>query len=300
MRIGQKMWVGRAQLLGDTITALPIARYYKKKLPNYHLIWPIAKKCSQAAMLYLNCPSIDEIYICDGQEGPQSKRDLDKKNSCEYIINENPDHPDNRYPLEFSIYSETWRMSGLSIDEWNKLTIEQQTPKLTKWWNLPARIFGESKTIGYFPQAGYSRENKRNMSKKKSEELVMKLVMDGYKIVQFGAETDWRLFDDCEMVGDYFPVNEDNFKRMNRYSLFDQIKYANECDLVIGTDSGSGLLMAAYEVQQVTLLTDHWGNTNNPYALAPMNRNNYNFFAPGGCDNIDVNQVIQKIKEKIL
>ena len=33
-----RMWIGRSQLLGDTIAALPIARYFKKKFPNTRVI----------------------------------------------------------------------------------------------------------------------------------------------------------------------------------------------------------------------------------------------------------------------
>jgi hypothetical protein len=68
---------------------------------------------------------------------------------------------------------------------------------------------------------------------------------------------------------------------------------------MLGTDSGSSLIMAAYNFRQVTVLTDHWGNTNNPYALAPDNPNNFNFFAPGGCDNISIDKIIGKVLELV-
>lgn len=283
------LWIGRAQLLGDTVSALPIARYFKKIYPESHLIWPIAKKCAQGAPLYINCPWLDEIYVCDGQEGPESKRDLIKMNSCDFIGEINPQHPDNRYPKEFDIYSESWRMFGLPIEEWNKLTPDEQQPKLFKWWNPLPRIFGNKKTVAYWCQAGYGRENKRNNSQAYIEKLISCLWNDGYSVAQFGSENDWNLFENVD-------VDDSKFKRLNNLSFFHQIQLTLECDLMIGSDSGSALLVGAYQFPQVSLLTDHWGNSNNPMALSSNNIYNKTLFSSGNADNIKIEDVLSAIK----
>lgn len=282
MNIPLRILCGRSGMLGDTVSALPIATYFRKLYPTAHLIWPIGKKFAQGAPLYINQGIINEIFVLDGDEKPESKRDWDMVNSCGVIVNPTPDHPDNRYPNEFTIYSESWRMAGLSMDEWNKLSPEEQRPKLYKWWIEEPKL---KKTIALWPCAGYGRENKRNPSEQWYRRLVSKLIIElGYKVLIFGHPNDFDLGD---------------LEHNRELSFFDQIKKSLRCDLVIGTDSGSGLIIGAYEMNQITLLTDHWGNTNNPYALAPNNVNNDNFFTSGGCDNIKIDEVVEKIKEKL-
>ncbi len=90
-----RMFAGKSGMIGDTVSALPIAVYLKKRFPQSHLIWPIGKKFSQGAPLYLNHPAIDEIYILDGDEQVVSEKDIAKFNSCQIRLNPTPPHPDN-------------------------------------------------------------------------------------------------------------------------------------------------------------------------------------------------------------
>lgn len=286
MKNNPRLWIGRAQLIGDQIAALPIARYFKKLYPNSHLIWPIAKKCSQVAPLYINCEWIDEIYVMDGDEKPESERDFAKMKSCDYCMEINPDHPDFRYPQEFNIYSESWRMGGLAIEQWDKLTEEERRPKLYKWFKPEPRIIDE-KIVALWGFASYgNREQKRNPTKKWYLNLIEKLLDQHISIAQFGHPND----------PSFIESNMGN-KRYNHLDFFTQIKMTLSTDLMIGTDSGSSLIIGAYDFPQVTLLTDHWGNTNNPYALAPDNLKNINLFASGGCDNISVDEVVTKVQD---
>lgn len=294
MKENPRLWIGRAQLIGDQIAALPTARYFKKLYPNSHLIWPIAGKISQVAPLYINCPWIDEIYVTDGLEGPESERDIAKMKTCDYCMEVNPCHPDNRYPLEFNIYSESWRMAGLNIDVWNLLTEEERRPKLEKWFKPESRPFNlskDDKIVALWGFASYgNREPKRNPNKEWYYKLALKLIENNISIVQFGHPNDPVLFGDLE---------QESYFRLNHLDIFTQIKITLSTDCMLGTDSGSSLVMAAYGFRQVTLLTDHWGNINNPYALAPDNPNNVNFFAPNGCNNISIDSVVAKVLELV-
>jgi ADP-heptose:LPS heptosyltransferase len=281
------LWVGRAQMIGDQICALPIARHFKKLFPESHLIWPTANKVKQIAPIYYNCEWIDEIYITDGKEGVESKRDYEKMRSATYIMEINPQHPDNLYPRHFNIYSETWRMAGLDIRIWDNMTEEERRPQLKKYWE-PVRKDFSKKIIGVFCQAGYSAQNARNPSLQYWESLLEPLIQQGFFIYQFGGEKDWQLY------GGKNP----SVLRLNGLPFFDQIKEALECDLVIGTDSGSALVLGAYSVPQISLITIHWGNENNPSALSVDNPNNHSFYSIGGCDNIPQQEVLDKILEK--
>lgn len=289
-----RIWAGRAQLIGDTISALHVARHFKKSFPDSHLIWPIAKKCSQAAPLYINCEWIDEIYVTDGLDGPQSERDIKKRHSCDIGINENPQHPfGEQWFNERCIYEETWLMAGRSKAIWDRLTEEEKTPKLEKWFNLPDKIF-QNKTIGLWCQAGYAQgdTSKRNPSKKYWEQVILRLVKEGYNILQFGSEKDWNY--------DYLNLSPTIFKRLNNLSFFDQIKYSLTTDLTIGTDSGSTLVLAAYEHPQISLLRMYQedGHIQNPMAFGPRNKNNFSLASlTESHDSIDQGLIFNKIYE---
>ena len=99
-------------------------------------------------------------------------------------------------------------------------------------------------------------------------------------------------------IGEGFPVNSTNYKRVNERSFFEQIQIANECDLIIGSDSGMSLVCGAYFLPQISLIPIHWNNHNNPSALSTNNPNNYSFYSHNGTDDISQDSVIDKVKEK--
>lgn len=276
----------RYQLIGDMLSALPILYFYEKKYPGSFKSWGIAKKCAQAAPIFINHPLINQIFIFDGLEGPESQRDFGFIKSHDIIINGNPDHPDSIYPSQRTIYLETFLMAGLTLEDWNTLTPDEQRPKLYKWWKENPK---RKNTIAYWPQAGYGVENKRNASLKWRQELVLNLAFNGFEIWQFGSEKDDILSDNPNII----------LKRFNNLSFFEQIKLSLECELVIGTDSGSQLILGAYGVPQISLLTNHWREDQDPHALEVNNPNNYSFWVKGGCDNIKVDEVVAKVKDMV-
>lgn len=284
-----KILCGRSGMLGDTLAALPVATFFRKKYPNAQIIWPIGKRFSQGAPLYLNHPDIDTVFIFDGDERPTSLRDWAMIKSCDIVINPTPEHPDNRYPRERNIYLETFLMAGLTIDNWNELAEDEKIPKLVKWWKPEPIKDKDFTSIAYWPQAGYGKENKRNASYEWRSKLVNGMAYKGCQVFQFGSLNDDPLFLDKQ--GSFVPF----IRHCMALSFFEQIKLSLECDIVIGTDSGSALILGAYGCNQISLLTDHWGNPNNPMALSTNNPNNTTFFGVGSADNISIDEVIAEV-----
>lgn len=280
-----KILCGRSSMLGDTLSAIPIATFFRKRYPNAQIIWPIGKKFAQGAPLYLNHPDIDTVFIFDGDEKPTSKKDWDMIKNCEIVINPTPEHPDNLYPRGRDIYLESFLMAGLTMDHWKELTEDEKIPKLVKWWKAPLNpsLTPTRKRVAYWPQAGYGNENKRNASFGWRLNLINLLIENGYDVFQFGAESDNHY------------TNLFHLYRFNSLPFFEQIKLSLECDLMIGTDSGSALICGAYGINQISLLTDHWGNANNPMALSTNNPNNKTFFGIGSANNISVNEVMAEV-----
>lgn len=284
-----KVWGVRQSLIGDSIMALPILNYIEKSFPNSFKYWQIARKCSQSASLYFNHPLIDKIVISDCDEG-MGPKDIEIAKTCDVFFNTMPPHPmEQDWPNYRNIYEETWVMAGLPLAEYHKMTPEEQRPKLYKWFNVEKR---KPKTIAIWPCAGYGNENKRNPSKEWYNKLIEELNHNGYHVLIFGHPKDYSFREYLFLGSDYY------FAVENHLPFFDQIKMTLGCDLVISTDSGSGLIFGAYEMPQISLLTNHFPNhTKNFTAFAPNNPNNHNIIGIGNPDKIQQDAVVKKVKE---
>lgn len=287
----------RGSLIGDSIMALPILNLLEKEFPGSYKYWQIARKCSQSAQLYLNHPLIDQIVISDCEEG-MGPRDKEIASKCDIVFDLMPQHPTgDSWPNTRNIYEETWMMAKLPLHLYYALPIEQQRPKLTKWFDI---VKQPQKTVALWPCAGYGKENKRNPSVLWYFGLVGLLTGLGYKVIQFGHPKD---FDGGiqDLTKNAVDSLKTNYVCMNNSHFFDQIKTTLGCDLMIGTDSGSSLIVGAYDlIPQITLLTNHWpGHVQNFTAFASNAPKNHNLFAENGADNIKIMDVINRVKELI-
>jgi len=288
------IWGVRSGLIGDTIMALPISTYLKKKYPDSKLTWVIQKKCSQAAPIYINSKSIDNIYVTEGWEG-LSELDIKYRDGFDIVINEQPPIRDKFGFNSMCCIEMVARMAG--IDDINsELTSDELFPKLTKWWIDPSsqhnplnngystvEHFQEKSglTIGIFPFAHYGSMPNRSPTKEWWDVVCEKL--DGYDIRHFGWITEPRI---------------SNTKMFTHLSYFEQIKLALECDIVIGTDTGSMWVLGAYSVPAIHIMTYHMdGHNDNPSALCPKNRNGVMLFNPTNCNLVKPNLVIEEVKK---
>jgi ADP-heptose:LPS heptosyltransferase len=212
---------------------------------------------------------------------------------CDLVFNTMPNHPlQHDWPNHRNIYEETWVMAGLPLEAYHSLSKEQQRPKLYKWFDVEKQ---PQRTIAIWPCAGYGKEMTRNPSKHWYFPLIGMLTLLGYKVIQFGHPKDYNFNDLVERAD--VKVKQ-NFSCQNHLSFFEQIKMSLGCDLAIATDSGSSLVLGAYEMPQITLLTNHFPNhIQNLSAFAPNNPNNINFISINGPDNTNLFEVCDKIKE---
>lgn len=294
MKIGKdfRIFSMRQSLIGDSLMSLPLLTLLEKMHPNSYKIWHLSRKCSQSTFLYLNHPLIDKILITDCEEG-FGPNDIEEMKKCDLVINTMPPHHSSHdWPQNFDIYTETALMAGFTLEQYNLLSEEEKRPKLVKWFNIEKQA---QKTIALWPCAGYGNENKRNPSECFYLALVSGLCLFGYKVIQFGHPKDYDL---QGLINNTTEQVKPNFSCKNNLPFFDQIKMTLGCDLVISTDSGSGLIFGAYEMPQISLLTNHFpGHVRNLAAFAPNNKNNTNFIGVGSPNNISVFEVLNKVKE---
>jgi len=273
----------RQSLLGDCIGALPVLNHVNKVWPGSFNYWHIARKCSHIAPLFIGHPLINRIVISDCQEGFGPK-DVEIMNSCNLVINTMPEHPHQHdWPNFKDFYCETFAMSGFSVSDYFALPPEQRLPKLVKWFRPEARLTAKKHIVALWPQAGYGKEPKRSPDQAWYQSFVNDLIARRYDVVQFGHPADFELEGVC---------------RRTHIDFFQQVRETLSCDLVISTDSGSGLIFAAYEHPQITLTAPHWpGHVRNLDALAPQNRNGHVFLDARGASHISQADVVAKIRE---
>lgn len=288
-----RCWGVRGSQIGDIIMSLPILNWLERRFPDCYKHWQIARKHVHAAPLFYNHPLIDKLVISDGDEG-MGPNDHAIASTCQIRFNVMPQHPEPHvvWPNVRTIWEETWVMAGLPLSEYHALPVEQQRAKLVQWFKVEKQ---PKKTIAYWPCAQYGQVqawHPRSASHKWAFELATRLQFQGYKVIQYGHPDD---FKDCPHNGAVCAVDA------REVSFMDQVKESLGCDLVIGTDSGAGLVIGAYEsVPQISLLTNHYpGHNVNLKAFETNSPLNRSFVGVGSADNISIDEVISSVKEMI-
>jgi ADP-heptose:LPS heptosyltransferase len=274
-----KIFGTRFSLIGDIVMSLPILDYLKDKYGEYYMYFSIAKKCEQSAPIFYNHPLINSIKISDYHED-LGENDFEIISKCDLVFNVKPPHPQEQDWYNYrNCIEETALMAGL-----DPKLFKDKVPSLKQYWD-DEHIY--EKTIAIWPFAGYGQGLERSPSKDWWELLISRLINNGYKILHFGVDNEPNL------------SNNENYKKITNLSFFEQIKYSLCCNAVIGTDSGSMWVTAAYnKIPQINLITNWLPNHfQNKLALAPIGEKTINLYADNGCSNISIEETVFKINE---
>jgi ADP-heptose:LPS heptosyltransferase len=279
-----KLFSGRASLIGDTIMFLPALNYLETKYPNSYKIFPISKKTSQSAPLFINHPLIDKIYVLE-QEESLSVQDIKLIKDCDLAINPFPNHPDVKdWYNYYNCIEETIRMAGINLKEFNSLPVDLKKPKLEKWF----KISKNEKTIAIWPFACYGVDTGRNPSIEWWQKL-LKILDKDYRVFHFGADAEPNLGEGLN-----------NYYKLTNLSFLEMIKITLGCDLSIGTDSGSSWVIGAYGFPQINLILknspEHKQNFN---AFSPENylNNKIDLIGLNGKDSINIQDLLNSINK---
>ena len=293
IKTGLRVFGVRGSQIGDAVSALCVYAYVRHHYPDAYTIWQLARKHVHATPLFYNHDLINQLTISDGDEG-YGPRDIALAKTCQVRFPLMPEHPEcaGGWPNRFSFYQETFRMAGLSMEQWKTVPENFLCPRLVQWF--PVERF--PKTIAYWPCAAYGAtqiRRSRHATRAWAESLVVRLLREGYNVIQFGHPND-HAETGGTLEGCYADVREEPF--------MEQIKRSLGCDVIIGTDSGAGIALGAYESNpnQISLLTDHYpGHITNLTAFEPWNPNNRSFVGVGSADNISVDDVVKMVNNMI-
>lgn len=282
-------------LVGDLVMSLPMLTYYEKLYPGSYKIFAIERKVGYMAPFFLNHPLIDRLLVTEEWNGFGT---FDKYLADTCYIKCTMDNWRHSRPDWYNYkdcIEETAYVAGvdglLSV-----LSYDELYPKLEQWFDVGsddpnfqtyskqngADTSIKKKTIALWPFATATGSVARSPFVQWWRELVGILKEKGYEVLQFGMPTDKFIF---------------GANRYNHLTFFDQVRLALSCGMSIGTDSGSMWVMGAYSHPALHLMTN-WmqHHTQNFDALLPVNRNGHKVFAPGGVNNICIDDVIHNIK----
>ena len=300
-----KIWGMSYGVVGDLVMGLPLLTYFEKKYPESYKYWVIEGKCAAIAPIYFNHPLIDRIKITDewSSFGPVDKKLMDE---CHFVANTNPKHDRYDWYNIRSCIEETAILAGID-DIKEVLTEDEMKPQLVKWF----------KTGFDNPQRDtYSRTNEPNLEQFKNSVAIWPFATGGYlgrspspswwaQLINLLVRDDITVYHYGRSIEPPLSTSDKYLKcTSDKFSFFQQIKASLASNLVIGTDSGPMWVMGAYSHPAINLITNYMlDHGTNPLALAPINDNGINIFAPYrapyGCDIIDVNKLFEMIKERI-
>lgn len=294
-----KIWGMRAGGMGDLMMAIPFLTYFEKKYPKSYKYWVINKKCSHISPVFINHPLIDNIHIMGNWE-TLTEHDMKIMNDCDIILNVSPTALNRLWYNEMDAIDQAALMAGIQ-DLNDVLTPDEKIPELVKWFSSPQSLMDErnngyndreyviktpTKKVGIFPFAKYCMEDRRSPSAGWWDVLCgMLLKENNIEIRHFGwyAEPDFS-----------------GTIRHTHDPYYEQVKMALECDVLIGTDTGTMWITGAYGIPTIHLMT-YWapGHNQNPTAFMPVNRNGVLMFNEKNCNLIKPKDVYQKTMEII-
>jgi len=279
-----KIWGTRFSLIGDIIMSLPILEYIKEQYGEYYSYLSIAQKCKQALPLFLNQPLINEIKISDYNED-LGESDRLIMSQCDLVLNVKPQHPWEQDWYNYrSCVEETALMAGF-----NPVYFTNKNPKLIQYWeDIPKST--NSKSIVIWPFAGYGKDAHRSPSVGWWHKCINILINDlNCQVIHAGVELEPDI------------ITSPSYKKITNLSFFDQIKESLNCDLAIGTDSGSMWVIGAYsKIPQINLITNWLQNhRQNLLSLAPVGDKTTNLFGYNQCDTIIINDLIDQVRRNL-
>ncbi len=275
-----KLFLGRSDLIGDTVMCEPSLRYFEKIYPNSYKYWHLLGKTSQAASLWLNHPLIDRLKISKNLES-YDEEDYEIMRKCDIVINTRPQHKIEDWYNYYNCVEETIQMAGINLDHFNSiLTEEERRPKLYKWFK--EGLFEEEK-VGYCvnetfhtkkikniaiqPFCGYGKGLNRSPDAGFWSKLIEKLLSLDYYVYHYGFVNEPSL------------SSKAGYKKLTHLPFFEQIKAALDSEIIVGGDSGFMWTVGAFSHKAVQLITNWLPNHNrNLLALAPVNINSENIF----------------------
>lgn len=258
--------------IGDLALNIIPTRAIKEVFPNSHLIFSINKKYASAAPIFYHHPMIQEIKIWDGYDDwpTESDKKWIEENRADLFFNPNPPVTDTNWFLKRHHSEEVCRMHGIKPPKNLKVELVKYFDTIKQYSNTVA--------IAPFTSAGAVRDIPFEVSVK----IIEFIHSLGFETIQLGLLSHQKLPTSHPMYGK---------------GIFDDVKIAASCRLLITADTGINYIMSGYSHKVLGLYST------NCYPLLPplknrrpINENALYLEAPN-VYNIDLETIKKTIKE---
>jgi ADP-heptose:LPS heptosyltransferase len=257
--------------IGDLVMNLVPCRAIKEKYPNSHLIFSINKKYESAAPIFYNNPLIDEIKIWDGYDNWPSEEDklwIENNKDIDLFFNPMPKITDDFWYLKRHHTEEVCRMHGLQPP--SNLKIE-----LTKYFETND-IYHDCVAFSTFTSAGKQRDVPEDIAN-----ILVKYVHSlGFKTIQLGLKDHPKLSTTYGITGG---------------SIFDDVKIALSCKLLITADTGMNWILSGYQAKVLGLYSTLCYPNYAPLKNRTPKNNNAIYLENSRIENIDLNIIKKSI-----
>lgn len=258
--------------IGDLAMNLIACRAFKERYPESHLVFGINKKYESCAPIFLNNKLIDEIKIWENYDNWPSDADRNfiLENKFDIVFNPMPQHQDEMWYMNEHHTSAVCKMHGLHTPD--NLQIE-----LNPWFNHNEQ-YKNFVAFTTFSSAGKVRDIPKDVSNK----IINYLHEIGFKTIQLGLASHDKLNTTLPALGG---------------SIFDDVKIAKSCRLVVTADTGMNWIMSGYKSKVLGL----YSSKSYPH-LAPLeNRTpinpNAKYLQADYIENIDFEQIKLSLNE---
>ena len=260
-----------AGLFGDLILNTTLCKTVKELYPDSQLTFCWHRDYANILPLFYNHPNIDNFHILEGKnmDDYPCQKDLDfyRKENFDIIYTPLPQHLDNFW----------YRHTHMADEIHNFYNLPHPTNKqafLNKWFNL---LDGYDKvvTASVFASGNHPNQLARTFSLNKIIEIFDNIEKLGYRIIRLDTRFEAQL-------EEKYPAS--------KLSILDATKTMLSSKLHITCDTSFAHIASAYSHNTVSWTQYEAYNYINPNGYC---------FVSGEINNISIEEVIEKIKEKI-
>lgn len=229
--------------IGDLAMNIIACRSFKELYPDSHLVFGINKKYESCAPIFYHNPLIDEIKIWENYDNWPSSSDLDyiNNNNFNIVFNPMPSHKNNLWYLQEHHTSAVCKMHDLPTPD--NLQID-----LVEWFDTLDE-YKDFIAFTTFSSAGKIRD----IPKEVSNQIIDYVHSLGYKTVQLGLNSHEKLNTTLPPIGG---------------SIFDDVKIAKSCKMLITADTGMNWVMSGYRSKVLGL----YASSSYPHIAPIQNR----------------------------
>lgn len=261
--------------IGDLAMNIICCKALKNKYPNCKITFSVNKKYESIIPIFYHNELIDDFKIWDNYNDWPSEQDSNflKENKFDIVFSPMPQHKNQQWYLNMHHTEAVCDMHNIEAPDDLQITLNQ-------WFELDKK-YENCVALTCFSSVGAIRDIPIAIA----NNIVDYIHSLGFKTIQLGLKDHPRL------NTTYGPIGG---------SIFDDVKIAKSCKLLITTDTGMNWIMSGYQHNVLGLYSyksyPHYAPIKN---RAPVNPN-ATYLESDFIENIDIQKIYDSIKKQLI